>query len=451
MDRTTEHISSYAVSLDYSDLPPDTVHETKRRIIDSLGCAMGGYLSEPAKIARRLASITSSAFPARVLGSGARTSPEMAAFANTVMVRYLDCNDTFVSPGAGHPSDMLPAVLAVADPCHASGRAAITATVLAYEIYGRFADQVPSGEKGWDQGIFSVIGSACAAGKILGLSQKQMAHATSLAVIPNLPLSQTRMGELSMWKGCATAAATRNGVFAALLAREGMEGPHEPFEGRHGLWEQATGPVRLEPFGGAEIPFKIDDTSLKYFPSQIHTQAPISLALELRKKVNLEEIEAINLETYRAAWRSAGSEPEKWDPQTRETADHSLPYLISVAFRDGAVIPSSFAPDRIRDPGLRPLIHKISIKENPDFTRQYPQAQVSRMEVVTRSGQRIVEQASYPKGHRKNPLTDEELEDKFYSLAQAVLTPKQCQRALEVLWKLEDADDTGQVLDLFRV
>ena len=204
MDRTTELISSYAVSLDYSDLPSDTVHETKRRIIDSLGCAMGGYLSEPSKIARRLASNTSSAFPSRVLGSGDLTSPEMAAFANTVMVRYLDYNDTFVSPGAGHPSDMLPAVLAVADPCHASGKAVITATVLAYEIYGRFADQVSAGEKGWDQGIFVVIGSACAGGEILGLSQTQMAHATSLAIIPNLPIHQTRVGELSMWKGCAT-------------------------------------------------------------------------------------------------------------------------------------------------------------------------------------------------------------------------------------------------------
>ena len=452
MDRTTELISSYAASLDYSHLPNETVHETKRRIIDSLGCAMGGYPSEPGKIARRLsASITSSALPSRVLGSGDRTSPEMAAFANTTMVRYLDCNDTFVSRGAGHPSDMLPAVLAVADPCHASGKAVITATVLAYELYGRFSDQVALSEKGWDQGIFVVIGSACAAGKILGLSEEQMAHATSLAAIPNLPLSQTRVGELSMWKGCATAAAARNGVFAALLAREGMEGPDAPFEGHHGLWEQATGPVQLEPLGNSDIPFKLNETSLKFFPAQIHTQAPISLALELRKAVNLEEIEAINLETYRTAWSSAGREPEKWDPHTRETADHSLPYLISVAFKDGAVIPSSFAPDRLRDPSLRPLMQKISIKENPDFTRQYPEAQVSQMEVVTKSGQRLVERASYPKGHRKNPLTDGELEAKFHSLAETVLTPQQCDRAQEVLWKLEEVHDIGPVLDLFQL
>ena len=451
MDRTTELISAYAVSLDYSDLPPATVQETKRRIIDSLGCAMGGFSSEPAGIARRLASVTSSTFASRVLGSGDLTSPEMAAFANTVMVRYLDYNDTFVSPGAGHPSDMLPAVLAVADPCHATGKAVITATVLAYEIYCRFAEQVSSREKGWDQGIFTVIGSACGASKILGLSERQTAHAVSLAIVPNLPLNQTRVGELSMWKGCATAAATRNGVFAALLAREGMEGPYEPFDGRYGLWEQVTGPVRLEPLGGGQIPFKINETSVKYFPSQIHTQVPIAIALEIRKRVNFEEIEAINIETYRVAWRNAADEPEKWDPKTRETADHSLPYVISVAFKDGAINPSSFAPERIRDPGLRPIMQKVSVRENPEFTRQYPEAQVAKVELVTKSGECIVEQASYPKGHWKNPLSEAELEAKFHGLAQAVLKPQQSRQALEVLAKLEEMDDIAPLLELFQI
>ncbi len=451
MDATTELISSYAVSLDYSQLPISTVHETKRRIIDALGCALGGYDSEPATIARRLASMTSSNFPSRVLGNNHQTSPEMAAFANTVMVRYLDFNDTFVSPGAGHPSDMFPAVLAVADPCNASGSAVITATVLAYEIYGRFADQVRLADLGWDQGIFAVIGSACAAGKVLCLSEEQMAHAISLAVIPNLPLSQTRVGELSMWKGCATANASRNGVFAALLAKEGIEGPDEPFEGHNGLWNQATGPVELEPFGGGQVPFKLNETSLKQFPSQIHTQVSISLALQLRQRVKLEEIQSIILETYHTAWRSAGSDPEKWDPKTRETADHSLPYLISVAFADGQVTTSSYTKQRISDPALRPLMEKVRVRENSDYTLKYPEAQLSRMEVVTKDGRREVEQASYPKGHRKNPVSDEELENKFCSLTEGELSPQQSQLALELLWKLEEADSIGQIFDLFRI
>ena len=451
MDATTRRISEYTIRLDYSSLPPDTVHEAKRRIIDALGCAMGGYPSEPAKIARRLASRTSGSPPATVLGSVPATSPEMAAFANAVMLRYLDCNDTFVSIGAGHPSDMIPAALAVGELTRASGKTLLTATVLAYEVCGRFAEKAPIDEQGWDQGVFSVIGAVCGAGKALGLTREQMSHAISMAVVSNLPLRQTRAGELSMWKGCATAAATRNGVFAALLAGEGLEGPPEPFEGRHGLYEQATGPVDLEEFGGDGVPFRLNDTSLKFYPSQIHTQAPVSLALELRDQVGLEDIEAINLETYRAAWRSAGKEPEKWDPQTRETADHSLPYMISVAFRDGRVGPDSFTRDRIMDPTLRPLMRKVHVSENVDFTARYPGEQPARMEVVTGPGARFHAEASHPKGHPRNPLTDAELEEKFHGLAGMTLTTEQCDRALDALWSLEQVEEIGPLLAMFRV
>jgi 2-methylcitrate dehydratase len=389
--------------------------------------------------------------PARVLASTLRTAPDMAAFANTTMVRYLDYNDTFVSAGAGHPSDMLPAVLAAGDPCHASGKAVITATVLAYEIYGRFADQVSLGEKGWDQGVFVVIGAACAAGKVLGLDRRRMGHAIALAVVPNVALNQTRVGELSMWKGCATAAAARNGVFAAQLAKEGMEGPSEPFEGRHGLWARATGPLATDRFGGGITPFKLLDTSIKCYPSQIHTQGPIALALDLRNAVSVDDIETMVLETYRTAWASAGSEAEKWDPHTRETADHSLPYVIARAVADGQISPGSFTQDKVRDPGLRALMKKVSIREIPEFTRMYPQAQPCRLEVSTRAGKRSGRSLEYPKGHPKNPLSDAELEDKFRTLAREVLTPEGCQRALDVLWRLEDADDIGDVLELFRV
>ena len=450
MDTTARRISEYAVRLEYSHLPPDTVHEAKRRIIDALGCAMGGYGSEPARIARRLASRTRSSPPATVLGSRPAASPELAAFANTVMLRYLDCNDTFVSAGTGHPSDMIPAVLAAGEMTGCSGKTLITGTVLAYEVCGRFSEKVSIDERGWDQGVFSVIGAACGAGKALGLSKEQMAHAVSMAVVPNLPLRQTRAGELSMWKGCATAAATRNGVFAALLAQEGLEGPFEPFEGRHGLYEQATGPIDLRELGGDGAPFRLDDTSLKFYPSQIHTQGPVALALELRDRVGPEDVAAINLETYRSAWHSAGREPEKWDPRTRETADHSLPYMISVAFRDGRVGTDSFTRDRVLDPALRPLMRKVHVSENAAFTARYPAEQPGRMEVVTRSGERFYAETSYPKGHPRNPLTDAELEDKFHGLASGVLGKEQRDRALEALRGLERVDEIGPLLAMFR-
>ena len=451
MDSTTRTISTYACTSEYSSLPATTVHETKRRIIDALGCAMGAYHSGPAGIARRLASAVTSTLPSRLLGSGDATSPEMAAFANTVMVRYLDYNDTFVLPGGGHPSDMVPAVLALADPLHVSGRELIAAVVLAYEVSGALSEQVALAEKGWDQGTFLGIGAVCGAGKMLGLSEKQMGHAVSLAVVPNLPLSQTRVGELSPWKGCATAAANRNAVFAALLAKEGMEGPGEPFEGRHGLWAQATGPVRLGSFGGGSVPFKIDATSLKYYPSQIHTQLPISLALELRDRADPGQVESVELETYYSAWRSAGSDPEKWDPQTRETADHSLPYLIAAALTDGEVTTASFAPERVGDPHLRSLMGKITVTEDPELTLLYPGCQASRMTLTSVGGHRHLASGRYPKGHRENPISDSELEAKFNSLAQPVLGSQRCRAALDALWNLEDLEDVGRLHDHFLV
>ena len=186
---------------------------------------------------------------------------------------------------------MIPAALALADPLGCDGRAVITAIVLAYEVFSRLSDQVVAGELGWDQGIFGVIGAACAAGKILGLSQEQMRHAIALAVAPNLP-GVTRVGELSMWKGCATASATRAAIFAAQLAQQGMTGPAEPFEGRRGLWEQAVGkPVTLEKCGGNGEPFRITATTFKFSPHRF-TQGPIGLALELRSQVAVSDIAA---------------------------------------------------------------------------------------------------------------------------------------------------------------
>jgi len=218
MDATTEHLSDHAHRLRYADLPAETIHQVKRTLVDTLGCAAGAFDGEPAVIAVRLASRIQGAPPARILGSPQRTSLDFAAFANTVLVRYLDCNDTYAARGTGHPSDMIPAVLAVADGRRADGRSVITAIAVAYEAFCRLADTVPL--KGWDQGMFAAIGTACGAGKILGLDRAALGNAISIAITSGVPLGVTRIGELSMWKGCATAAANRTGVFAAELAAE---------------------------------------------------------------------------------------------------------------------------------------------------------------------------------------------------------------------------------------
>ena len=314
MDRTTNILSEYACTLRYEDLPPETVHQVKRTLADAIGCAIGGFNARPSEIARKLAFGVTSTMPSRIIGTSKTSAPDLAGFANGVMVRYLDCNDAYFSPGGGHPSDMIPGVLAVADPLGSDGRTVITAIVLAYEVFCRLSDQVVASEHGWDQGIFSVIGATCGAGKVMGLNRDAMSQAISLAVVPNLPMIVTRMGELSMWKGCATASATKAGIFAALLAQQGMTGPEAPFEGQGGLWAHTGGKeVILGRFGKRGEPFRIMNTLFKTFPSQIHTQGPISLALELRSQVTPSEIKAIRLRTYQIAVRSAATEPAKSD------------------------------------------------------------------------------------------------------------------------------------------
>ena len=453
MDRTTEMLASYACRLSYEDLGPKTVHQIKRTLVDTMGCAMGGFVSEPAKIARGMASTVTSTTPARVLGTSEYTSPDMAGFANGVMVRYLDCNDSYFSPGGGHPSDMIPAVLAMADPMVADGRTVVTAIALAYEVFCRLSDEVVAGDLGWDQGMFSVIGAACGAGKVLGLDQGQMANAISLAVTPSLPLAVTRSGELSMWKGCATAAATRSAIFAAMLAAEGMSGPNQPFDGKRGLWEQAVGrPVEIPefPLGGArseDDPFRITQTIVKSYPSQIHTQAPIGLAIELGKEVALADIESVHIDTYKTAASSAASEPEKWDPKTRETADHSIPFLVAVALQEGAVTPGTFTAKGISDPVKRDTMSKMTISEDPEFTAKFPSQYNCRITITDQAGGVHTAHTAYSKGHMNNPLDDQELEEKFRGFASVVLSGMQCDQVLATIWAIDEATDMDDLFD----
>src|SRR3989442_8370432 len=302
MDKTSETLSRYVTSLRYADLSPRTVQEAKRHLIDSLGCAMGGYSSEPAAIVRRMAPAWSGAPSARLLGDGRPTTPEAAAFANSVMIRFLDANDTYIARGSGHPSDVLGALLAAAESRNASGKDLLLATVAGYEVFGALADQVNLRDGGWDQGVFVAPASAAGAGLLLGLSAEQMADAIAIAVTANVATRQTRAGELSMWKGCATAAAAKAGLFAAQLAKAGMTGPTAAFEGRHGLCEQVTVPFELGDLGAARPPLAIERTNFKFFAAEYHAQAPLAIALGLRDRVRAEEIEAIEVQIYAMAY-----------------------------------------------------------------------------------------------------------------------------------------------------
>ncbi|HEX3244187.1 MAG TPA: MmgE/PrpD family protein, partial [Chloroflexota bacterium] len=264
MDQTTRLLASYAAELSYAALTASAVHQCKRRIIDTLACATAAFDSEPVTIARRMARSRHSTHPSRVLGDGHETTPEMAAFVNGAMVRFLDWNDTLMLEGSGHPSDCFGAVLAVADCRGLGGKELILGTVTAYEMFRAIAAQVNLRERGWDQSLYVVLGSAAAAGQLLGLPVDHLGEALAIAVTANVATRQTRAGELSMWKGLATPLAASSGVLATLMAAEGITGPTEAFEGHHGIWDQVTGPIQISGLGGQEdAPFAVECSHLK--------------------------------------------------------------------------------------------------------------------------------------------------------------------------------------------
>jgi 2-methylcitrate dehydratase len=448
MDSMIEQLAEYAVGLRYKDLTPEAVHECKRRLIDTLGCLAGGFGARPSVIARTLARRGRGEPPARILGTQERSTPELAAFANGVMMRYLDFNDACFGKSAGHPSDIFAAVLAVADAMRADGRSVITASALAYDVFCNLSESVAR-EQGWDHPVFGVISDAVGAGKLLGLPRGKMGNAIALAVIPNMALEQTRTGELSMWKGCAAANAARNGVFAAQLAQEGLSGPAQAIEGKWGLWHP-LGRFEWQPFGGRGGPYRVTQTHIKYFPAVVHAQTPITVALELHGKAGPEEIEAIAIETYWVAERYVDRNNALWHPATRETADHSIPYCVAAALLDGAVTEASFSARRIRDARISALIERTTIREDPAYTRLHPHEWPCRIELSLRGGEKRTAQARYFKGHAMRPLSDAEVELKFRELAEPLLGLRGADSVLATAWKLEQLADVGELLKLFK-
>lgn len=449
MDSTIGRIADYAIALRFTDLPPAVVHDCTRRVIDTLGCGLGAFTSPPSRIARAMALRVSAPAGATVLGTDQRSLPELATFANGVTMRYLDGNDTFPG-GGGHPSDSIAPLLAVADATGADGKAVITAITLAYEIIHNLFHSVCIRDKGWDHVLYTTIASAVGAAKVLCLDRAQMVNAISLAVTPNLPLEVTRRGHLSMWKGCAAANATRNSVFAALLAAEGLTGPDNAIQGTNGLWHK-IGKFELAPFTTPGQPYRITEANLKCFLSEYHSQSPITAALQLHPQVDFDQIDAVTVFTYWFTLSEIGGEPEKWHPTTRESADHSLPYIIAAVLIDGSFSDEIFSPARLRDSRIHRLADKISIKEDVEFTKRFPTAIPCRIEITTKSGQQITATVDYPRGHVKNPMTDDEVNAKFCSLAGRVLSRSELNRALDRLWNLEQAPDLSDIFAALRV
>jgi 2-methylcitrate dehydratase len=442
-------LADYACRLQYADLPAPAVHEVKRRFIDSLATAVGAMDSDAYAIAKRCALRVHGSPGAGLLGGG-KSSAEWATFVNGLLIRYLDYNDTYLSLEPAHPSDNLAAVLGVGDMVSAPGQELITASVIAYEIQCRLCDAASLRKHGFDHVTYGAISSAVAACKLLKLDATKTTHAIGLAGVANTALRQTRSGELSMWKGCAFANAARNGVFAALLAAEGLTGPAPIFEGDLGFMKLLTGPFELAPLGGDGRPFMINGTYIKFWPAEYHSQSAIDAALQLRPQIkDVSMITNIDIHTFDAAVDIIGKDPEKWRPKTRETADHSLPYCTAVALADGDVTLAQFEPSRFTDPALLDLVAKVQVHRDAGLSARYPAGIPNRLTITLADGRKLVQEVEFPRGHARNPMTDAEVEAKFRTLAEPRYGKEHVQRMLKMCWELDKLQGPGLLIDLF--
>ncbi len=452
MDNMTRQIAHYAHAASFQLFPPEVVEAARARIIDALGCALGGSDCEAARIGRRLASGgMPDLFAGRIVGSTTRTTAEIAAFTNTSMIRYMDFND---GHHGGHPSDMLGALLALAELSGADGPRLLGALVVGYEVALRFIRATKLRELGWDQGFAIGIGTAAAVGHLLGLSADRIGHAIAITATANVPLRASRAGQLSHWKGAATAFACRNGVFAVLLAADGMTGPDKPFEGRHGLWDQITGPFALEPFADEGGAFLVTTSHFKFWPVDANAQAAVFAALQLRNMLRGEQIAHIDIATYWSSWHENASEPEKWNPMTRETADHSIPYVFARAFVDGTIGKKSFEDAAVLDPSLRPLMAKIGVHVDDEieaiYQASFPKTVIMRLDVTTADGHHHLIEIKNPRGQPQNPMNGAEVDDKFLGQAEPVLGTDRARGALDAWRNIDRCQDFGRPFALLQ-
>jgi 2-methylcitrate dehydratase len=449
-DWVTSTFAAYALR-PLDDARPEVVSEAKRRIVDSVGVAVGALGAPGPTAVRRYVQLSSPVGRSAVWGSAERSALEPAILANCAAVRYLDYNDAYFGEASGsHPSDMIPALIAVAEECRASGRALVESILIGYEVAVVAADGLGARRNGWDHVNLTMIGACAAAGRLMGLSHLQLCHALGIAVVSHMATGESRQGQLSMWKGLAAADAVRHAVYSCALAEAGVEGPQHPFLGDRGYVRLALGGVLAdaEAVGGLQAmapPERILQTHIKAWPIGVVSQSGVDAALRVSSSIEFADIERVEIETFKAAIDRNGS-AEKFRPTTRETADHSLPFGVATALRDRRVDSASFDDENVRSPAMhRFLAERVHLHEDPALTAGYPDGFPTRISVHTRGGAAFVEEVTYPRGHAKNPLSDDELIAKYDTLTSAALGPESARELRRLIMAMDTAGDVGAI------
>ena len=453
VDSIQQRLTRYASDFRYDTIPADAIRTAKARVIDTLGCLIGAFFGEPGRVGRALAARLPDSYGATVIGTRMKTMPDMAAFVNATTARDSEMTDSYHYPGSfhGHPSDIVTPILAAAEHVGANGRDYIASLVLGYEVFLRFSDVFHN--EGFDGTNFTVIASAVGAGKLFCLAPHALSHCISLAAVPNVILKQVRKDHLSMYKSAASGHAGRAGVFAAQLARVGMEGPHLPFEGKAGWCDHvARARFVFDVMGGKGAPFKILDTRLKNRPAEANAIAPILAAEKLAVLKDPENVEQITVEVFEHALDRAGTGDHHWNPESRETADHSIPYVVAAALLFGRVTQRSFSEIHLWNPALRGLLPKIRVIENKEFTKAYEKLPVehrTRITIVMKNGQKLMAETGGDEDDHAREMSDEKVMEKFREFTEDYLGAKQVKRILDRLWHLEEQEKVAAIASDF--
>jgi 2-methylcitrate dehydratase len=453
-ETVTAQMSRWAASLQYADISPDAVYQAKRFLLDSFGCALGGYQQHDVKIALAVLDEVAGPGLATVIGSGQRMDPVSAALANALMIRCMDYNDIYWKQDPSHPSDIFPAAIACCERTGGDGKELIVGLVLGHEFEMRLCEAAFPGirERGWHHATLTAFVSPIVAGRALHLPWEKIQHAIGISASRHCTLGAVTAGKLTMMKNTVDPMATQSGVLAALLAENGYSGPEHVIEGKEGL-THVFGPewkLNLLTDGLGES-WRITQCGMKAFPTEALTHTPISAVLDLVKSNNLDpgQVEKIQI---RSLARAADilSDPSKYDPHTKETADHSLPYVIAAALVERQVTPVQFTMEKIMDEKIRTQLRKVEVVADPEIEKVFPALQRVIVNINTTDGRSFSKQLDFPKGDPRNPLTDQEVEEKFAALAEGVLSQGAQKRVKEAVWNLEQIGSVSKLMALME-
>ncbi len=398
-----EQLAQFVVQADYEMLSQEARRELKARVLDSLACAIGALEGEPIVYIRQHTEEFGGAPLCTMIGGG-KTSPDRAAFYNGALVRYLDYNDSFLAPGETcHPSDNLGAVMAASEYADRSGRDLLTALAVAYQVQCRLSEVAPVRHKGFDHTTQGTYAAGAGVAKALGLDAERTAHAIALAATPNNAYPHTGF------------VATH----AAFLARRGITGPLEVFEGNKGFMDAIAGHFQID--WSREDLELVRKTIIKKYNAEIHSQSAIEGLLELQALhgFRAEDVERIDLETFQVAFMiiGGGEEGDKHIVQTKEEADHSLPYMLAVALLDGDVGPPQYEPERIVRDDVQSLLRRVHVRPVDEFSARFPQEMPARLRVTLKDGRVLqIEKRDY-EGFHTRPMPWERVLAKFERLA----------------------------------